>query len=99
MDDGKHRTLPADTWRQTWAQTLPPEGAHPYPLLVSPDNLRRVRIDEDKWAAYAEVVGDGGRAPDIREYVDWRIAHPDTPLPGHWRGPVKKVRAKRRTGT
>jgi hypothetical protein len=55
---------------------------------------RAISIDDDLWKAYGDVVGDGGRSDDIREYVVWRVEHPDEPLPGKFRGPVKKVRRR-----
>jgi len=55
-------------------------------------DIRRIRIDDELWKPYEEIVGNGGRSADIREYVAWRIDHPTTPLPGRRRGPTKKVR-------
>lgn len=93
MDTGKHRARPADAWRQP----LPSVGSGSYPRLVAPDqsDMRRIRVDQAMWDAYAEIVGDGGRAADLREYIAWRIEHPEDPLPGRWRGPVKKVRERK----
>jgi hypothetical protein len=59
------------------------------------DDLRKIRIDQDTWDAYAEVVGDAGRSGDIKAYIDWRIDNPATPLPGRRRGPVKRVRLRK----
>lgn len=56
---------------------------------------RLVSADDELWAAYGEVVGDGGRSDDLREYMVWRVENPTTPLPGRFRGPVKKVRKRR----
>ena len=55
--------------------------------------MRRVRMSDDLWDAYAEIVGDSGRSADLRSYVEWRIDNPTTPLPGRRRGPVKRTRA------
>lgn len=55
-------------------------------------DIRRVRVDGELWAAYAEVVGDLGRSADIKRYIEWRVDNPTTPLPGSRRGPVKRVR-------
>lgn len=60
---------------------------------MPPENdVRRIRVDAETWAAYAELVGNGGRAADIKAYIDWRLDNPTTPLPGKRRGPIKKVR-------
>lgn len=56
--------------------------------------MRRIRVDPALWDAYARIVGDGGRAADLREYMEWRVEHPGDPLPGRWRGPVRRVRKK-----
>lgn len=53
---------------------------------------RAVSVDSDLWEAYGEIVGDGGRSDDLREYMKWRVDNPTTPLPGRRRGPVKRVR-------
>lgn len=58
---------------------------------------RAISIDDDLWKAYGEIVGDGGRSDDIREYVVWRVEHPSEPLPGRFRGPVKRVRRRSST--
>ncbi|GAA4439594.1 hypothetical protein GCM10023170_011330 [Phytohabitans houttuyneae] len=76
-------------------------GSTPYGGDVGTDRHRtprfNVSVDQELWDAYGDVVGDGGRSDDLREYMTWRVEHPDEPLPGRFRGPVKKVRA-RRTG-
>jgi len=56
------------------------------------DDIRRIRVDTEAWETYAEIVGNGGRAADLRAYIEWRIDNPTTPLPGRRRGPVKRVR-------
>lgn len=53
-------------------------------------DMRGIRVDGELWSAYAEVVGDHGRANDIRAYIEWRVDNPRTPLPGRRRGPVVK---------
>lgn len=55
---------------------------------------RAISVDKELWDAYGNVVGDGGRSDDIRAYIEWRVEHPDMPLPGRFRGPVKKVRRR-----
>jgi len=93
MDNGKHHTKPLDAW----ASLLPQEGADSYPRLVASDrnDMRRIRVDQELWDAFAELVGDGGRAAAIRNYIQWQLANPNTPLPGQFRPPAKKVRKRR----
>lgn len=95
MDKGKHRSAPTAVWRQL----LPDAGADSYPRLVAPDqtDMRRIRVDKELWDAFAELVGDGGRAAAIRNYIQWQLANPDTPLPGQFRAPVKKVRKRKQS--
>lgn len=73
------------------------EGPHLYPhgVVAGSENIRRFRIDDELWEAYAEVVGERNRSADIRDYIEWRIEHPDTPLPGRWRGPRRKKKHPR----
>jgi hypothetical protein len=80
-------------------RSLPRTTASEYPDRVPGDNtdVRRLRVDETLWAAYTEIVGDGGRSADLKSYIEWRVDNPTTPLPGRRRGPVKRVR-KSRTG-
>jgi hypothetical protein len=59
------------------------------------DNIRRLRVTQDLWDCYAEVVGNGGASTDLKAYIDWRLDNPTTPLPGKRRGPVKKTRTTR----
>jgi hypothetical protein len=93
MDAGKHRTKPPDLW----SSLLPSEGSDSYPRLVAlgQGDERRIRVDRALWDAYADVVGDGGRAADVRAYIEWRVKNPDAPLPGEWRGPVKREHQRR----
>lgn len=56
--------------------------------------MRGIRVDPELWDAYAEVVGDLGRAADLRSYIEWRIDNPRTPLPGRRRGPTVKRRVQ-----
>lgn len=56
------------------------------------DGVLRFRAPDELWAAYSEIVGDGGRSADLKAYIEWRVDNPTTPLPGRRRGPVKKVR-------
>lgn len=74
-------------------RSLPQTWVQPYPGGVATRRLKRLEIDDDLWERYAGVVGNSGRAADLREYIDWRVAHPDEPLPGMWRGPRRKERA------
>lgn len=73
-------------------RSLPKNRVRPYPRNMADRTLRRFQVDEDLWEAYARVVGNGGRSADLRRYMEWRVAHPDEPLPGEWRGPVRKER-------
>lgn len=61
------------------------------------NDIRRVRMAEEIWKAYGEVVGEIGRADDIKEYVKWRIDNPRTPLPGKRMGPVVRRRPGKST--
>lgn len=70
-------------------------GAYPEPVADGSD-IRRVRIDAELWAAYEQIVGNGGRSADIKAYIEWRVDNPTTPLPGKRRGPVKRVRRSSR---
>lgn len=63
--------------------------------MAGESDIRRVRVDGDLWEAYADVVGDGGRSADLREYMRWRVDNPTTPLPGRRLGPAKKVRVRK----
>jgi hypothetical protein len=56
------------------------------------NDIRRIRMPDEIWEAYAEVVGEIGRAQDIKDYVRWRIDNPRTPLPGRRMGPVVRHR-------
>jgi hypothetical protein len=73
-------------------QSLPPAKIAPYPDVV-PDSsdIRRLRVDDDTWDAYTEIVGERGRSADLKAYINWRIDNPTAPLPGRRRGPVRKV--------
>lgn len=93
MDQGRHHSRPPHLWRQL----LPEQGMDPYPHLVAADesDMHRLRAPAALWEAFAAVVGKRSRSADIREYMEWRIENPDTPLPGRWRGPVKRVKGKK----
>lgn len=75
----------------------PTRSTYPLPVADSKD-IRRLRVDEQLWAAYSEIVGDAGRSADLKAYIEWRVDNPTTPLPGRRRGPVKKVRPERTGG-
>jgi hypothetical protein len=86
MDNAKHRAIAVD-------RLLPQTGQRPYPALMAPtSDVRRFRADDELWAAYTAVVGEGQRSADIKAYLEWRVENPDKPLPGRWRGPVKRTR-------
>lgn len=90
MDDGRHRATPLP-------RLLPQLSRSTYPRLVadSGKDIRRLRVPDDLWDAYTEIVGNGGRSADLKAYIEWRVDNPTKPLPGQRRGPVKRVR---RTG-
>lgn len=71
---------------------LPRPKIAPYADGV-PDNsdLRKLRVDNETWDLYTEIVGVRGRSADLKAYINWRIDNPSTPLPGRRRGPVKKA--------
>ncbi len=60
--------------------------------MADSKDIRRLRVADDLWAAYTEIVGTGGRSSDLKAYIEWRVDNPTTPLPGRRRGPVKRVR-------
>ena len=76
-------------------QSLPQTTASAYPVAVPDNALRRFRLDDETWTAYGDLVGDGGRSRDIREYIEWRLDNPDTPLPGRRRVRPRKQRTPR----
>ncbi|MFI6228592.1 hypothetical protein ACIBCR_14925 [Micromonospora echinospora] len=55
-------------------------------------DIRRLRVPDELWDPYTEIVGNGGRSADIKAYIEWRIDNPTMPLPGRRRGPLKKMR-------
>jgi hypothetical protein len=57
-------------------------------VATDSSDIRRFRADDELWAAYTAVVGERRRSADLRAYIEWRIEHPDQPLPGRWRGPA-----------
>jgi hypothetical protein len=63
------------------------------------NDIRRVRVLEAVWEAYGDVVGDIGRAQDIKDYIAWRIDNPRTPLPGKRLGPVVRRRPEKASAT
>lgn len=44
------------------------------------DDLHSFRTPKWLWKAHGEVVGDVGRAPDLKEFMSWRIDNPGVPL-------------------
>lgn len=55
----------------------------------------KIRVHPDIRKPYVHLFQeDGGRmSMDIRTYIAWRIAHPDEPLPGQNRPPLKITRS------
>lgn len=73
-------------------------GIASYPLdmadATEATDIRRLRVPARVWDAYTDLTGDLGRAQDLRDYIEWRIDHPDTPLPGKKWGPIRRWREK-----
>ncbi len=44
------------------------------------EDHRSLRLPHWIWDLYADVVGDIGRAADLRHYMDWRIDNPGVGL-------------------
>lgn len=86
MDNARHEKIPL-------SRLLPQIGQAPYPALMAPvSDVRRFRADDELWDAYTKVVGEGARSADIKAYLEWRVENPEAPLPGRWRGPIKRRR-------
>lgn len=86
MDNAKHRNIPME-------RLLPRLGRQPYPaLMTAASDMRRLRVADELWDAYTEIVGNAGRSADLKSYIEWRVDNPTTPLPGRRRGPVRKHR-------
>jgi hypothetical protein len=60
--------------------------------MAADTDIRRLRVDDELWVAYTQIVGDLGRSADLKAYIEWRVDNPTTPLPGRRRGPVRKTR-------
>lgn len=60
--------------------------------MATHSDLRKLRVSQELWDAYTEIVGNAGRSADLRSYIEWRVDNPTTPLPGRRRGPVRRVR-------
>jgi hypothetical protein len=60
---------------------------------TSGETTGRFRLDRETWRKFGDVVGDGARSADLKEYIEWRLDHPDAPLPGRHRGPRRRQRA------
>lgn len=43
--------------------------------------LRQLRIPDDEWKPFGEVVGDRERTSAVREFIRWRLRWPDAELP------------------
>lgn len=86
MSTSRHTTLTP--------RSLPRTRTDQYPDRVPGENadVRRLRVDQELWDAYTEIVGDLGRSYDLKSYIEWRVDNPATPLPGRRRGPVRKIR-------
>lgn len=70
---------------------------HGYPAkyprhMAERKDMRRLRVDDDLWVAYTEIVGNAGRSADIKAYIEWRVDNPTMPLPGERKGPVRRTR-------
>ncbi len=54
----------------------------------------KIRVHPDIRKPYTHLFQeDGGQvSADIRTYIAWRVAHPEDPLPGQSRPPLKIVR-------
>lgn len=78
-------------------RSLPRQWRSAYALPVTADSrdIRRLRVPDELWDAYSEIVGNAGRSADLKAYMEWRVDHPSTPLPGRRRGPVRKVKPSR----
>ena len=91
MSGSRHGTHPSP-------HLLPVMRDHTYAGAVADSSdIRRLRVEPELWAAYTEIVGDGGRSSDLKAYIEWRVDNPSTPLPGRRRGPEKRVRRSNTT--
>jgi hypothetical protein len=83
----------SETPLRSWPGSLPQPSPRAYPDgMPDSSDIRRLRVPQDVWDLYTEIVGDGGRSADLKAYIEWRVDNPTTPLPGRRRGPVKRVR-------
>lgn len=62
-------------------------------MADSGKDVRRLRIPDEIWEAFGDLVGNGGRSAAIRNYIEWQLANPDQPLPGQYRVPFKVRRS------
>lgn len=46
-----------------------------YTMWRMTDNHRSLRLPTWLWLQYAKVVGNAGRTPDLKVFMDWRIDH------------------------
>jgi hypothetical protein len=51
-----------------------------YTMSPMADDHHSLRIPSWLWRRYAAVVGNVGRGPDLKIFMDWRIDNPDTRL-------------------
>lgn len=76
-----------------WPRPLPHSEADRYAAgMATGSDIRRLRVPDELWSLYTEVVGDAGRSADLKAYIAWRVDHPDEPLPGTRRPPVRRSR-------
>lgn len=50
----------------------------PNPEQFTPQ--RPIRVDDERWVRYGELVGDRDRSADLKAYIDWRLANPHANL-------------------
>lgn len=83
----------ADLCRYLEAKIENPELSFPDTQDPGADHSvpHKIRVHPDIRKLYTHLFADnpGAMSSDIRTYIAWRIAHPDEPLPGRVRGPLK----------
>jgi hypothetical protein len=63
---------------------LGPDVAAPYDFLAT------LRMESERWEMFMDTVGAGECSARLRSYIQWRIEHPDDPLPGRRLGPLRR---------